>query len=632
MINLSERQSLILELLRETGRPMTGAELSDLLGVSPRTLRNDIGSLNRVGLAPLVESGSTGYAVNHAAYREVLGGAPRVASLVEEDERLLVYLLGVEERSIYDVSMECFLSETSARLSLARLTPRLAECGLVLSIEGSTVRLLGEELNRRRLLGELVREALNAPVGGEHRLRRLLPGISLPTVELAIDQSLGETATAVDDISRQNLTLNLAICLQRAGATPESMSVHEITDSSTAGFVDRLLPTLAALFPDRPLGAAETSYLRRLTAVTLDGSASLTGSGPASVNVDEVIRRAIDECIEHFDVSVQREKLIASLTLHAKRLLARSDMFAYFRSGLRESLRTRSPFLYDVAVYLAHLISDSLGLRVSDDEISLLAIYLGLYTDHDDPVGDTISVTIVCPRYQTLREWLLTRLVEHFGERINIVDIVATVKEAEGTEADLILTTQGGSSQTTPMVEISALCSDLDLDTISAELTRAREARLQNKTALMLSRFLDPRLFFVDVNTSDAESTIDFLCGQLMSTQKVPASFADSVRTREEYSSTAFSHRFAVPHAMEFVAYDTTIAVLIPRAPIDWGESDVVMVLMLAINPDDLADFSAVYEPLIRLLCKPDTFSDLRKLREFDEFKSYLTERFAQAK
>ncbi len=111
----------------------------------------------------------------------------------------------------------------------------------------------------------------------------------------------------------------------------------------------------------------------------------------------------------------------------------------------------------------------------------------------------------------------------------------------------------------------------------------------------------------------------------------MPPSFADSVRTREEYSSTAFSHRFAVPHAMEFVAHETTIAVLIPRAPIDWGESDVVMVLMLAINPDDLADFSAVYEPLIRLLCKPDTFSELRKLREFDAFKSYLTERFAQA-
>ncbi|MCL1841529.1 MAG: PTS sugar transporter subunit IIA, partial [Propionibacteriaceae bacterium] len=133
-----------------------------------------------------------------------------------------------------------------------------------------------------------------------------------------------------------------------------------------------------------------------------------------------------------------------------------------------------------------------------------------------------------------------------------------------------------------------------------------------------------------DVQMPDSDAAIDFLCAQLVATGKVPDDFAASVKIREEYSPTAFVHRFAVPHAMEFMAYETTIAVLIPRQPIHWGESDVVMVLMLAINRDGIAEFSAAYQPLVHLLCQPDIFAQVHSLREFDDFQRFLTEKVAE--
>ncbi|HAN48439.1 MAG TPA: hypothetical protein DCQ20_06115 [Nitrospira sp.] len=81
--------------------------------------------------------------------------------------------------------------------------------------------------------------------------------------------------------------------------------------------------------------------------------------------------------------------------------------------------------------------------------------------------------------------------------------------------------------------------------------------------------------------------------------------------------------------SMDFVAHQTTIAILVPKGPIRWGESDVVMVLMLAVNQDDYAEFSQFYQRLVHLLCDTELFTELRHKRDFDSFRGYLAERLA---
>lgn len=615
----------MLEVLREAGRPILGAHLADLLGVSPRTLRYDIGRINRMRGVPLVESDAAGYSLNLAAYRQALSTELPATSALDDDERLLVYLLDHDLCDVYDTARDCYVSESAVRASTTRLAPRLEANGVTLSLSGSKIAVRGSELDRRRALGGLVREATNVAIGSQWRLRRLLPDIELEAVDGAIERGLAGWAEPLDDISRQNLVVNLAICLQRSGhpMSPPADPLHvEPSDERTAGVVRELLDA----FPSRDVSEGDRAYLQRLVWVALDNSASddVAANGTVDAAISEVVTRALDDCIAHFDLRVQRDKLITSISQHTRRLVARKATLVYFRNGLRESLRTRSPYLYDVAVYLAHKISSSLEVWVTDDEISLFAIYLGLYTDSGDGAPDTVRITIVCPRYQTLREWLLARFVEHLGEKLAIVDVVTTMQAADATDCELIVTTMGGANTSRPVVEISALCSEMDLDTVRSEVARIRDERVRRRTGSALARFLDPRLFFVDAQFKSSAETIDFMCDQMISVEKVPTSYSKSVKVREEYSSTAFAYRFAVPHSMDFIAHQTTIAVLIPKAPIRWGETDVVMVLMLALNQDDYIDFTWFYQQLVQLLCDPELFSELRSKRDFPSFREYL--------
>jgi lichenan operon transcriptional antiterminator len=624
-VSFSERESLMLEVLREAGRPIVGAHLADLLGISPRTLRYDIGRINRTRGVPLVESDAAGYSLNLAAYRQALSQELPVTSALDDDARLLVYLLDHELCNVYDTARDCYVSEPTVRSATSRLALRLEAHGLSLSINGSKIVVHGSELDRRRVLGGLVREATNVAIGSQWRLRRLLPDIELEAVEDAVERGLVGWAEPLDDISRQNLVVNLAICLQRSDypiSAPADQPGTERSDERTAGVLRELVQT----FPSRNVSESDRVYLERLVWVALDNSASAepAAQGTEDNAISEVVTRAVDDCVAHFDLKVQREKLITSISQHTRRLVARKATLVYFRNGLRESLRTRSPYLYDVAVYLAHKISSSLEVWVTDDEISLFAIYLGLYTDSGHDASDTVRVTIVCPRYQTLREWLLARFVEHLGEKLAIVDVVTTMQAANATDCEMIVTTMGGSNTSRPVVEISALCSEMDLDSVRAEVVRIRDERLRRRTGSALARFLDPRLFFVDAKFKSSAETIDFMCDQMIATEKVPTSYTKSVKVREDYSSTAFAYRFAVPHSMDFIARQTTIAVLTPKAPIRWGETDVVMVLMLALNQDDYIDFTWFYQQLVQLLCDPELFSELRSKRDFPSFREYL--------
>lgn len=612
MRSLSERQTLVLELLRESGKSLTGADLSSLLGISPRTLRNDITRINRLAREPIINADSSGYQIHRDAYQELLRGGEIEES--STDNRLLIFLLNHPSTDIYEVAMACYQSEGSVKPAIERLTGKLKQYRLEIVTRGPRIELGGTELDKRRILGYLIGNALDS---SRSNLAELLPEVDLSGVQQVLEIALVDSDQQLDDITEQNLVINIAIALQRSSHNEELAELA--AKSPIPPEAERVLTGLRTA--GYPLTESSEVVITRLVSIALQNIAG--ASITSHQDVQDVVAGAVDTCIQRFDLVTQRDKLVDSLTQHTLRLIARRDTFAIFRNGLRDSLRTMSPFIFDIAVYLAHDVCSRLNLEITDDEISLFAIYLGLYTSNSDRSPNAITATIVCPRYQILREWLLTRLVEIFGDRLDIVDVVATLAEATATETELIISTVGTNGEQR-VVPISALCSELDIDSIESSIVRATERSERNQITRTLGRFLSSELFFVDHQFLDADQTIDFLGGKLVAQGRVPDDYIASVKVREGYSSTAFAPRFAVPHSMDFIANQTSIAVLIPKAPINWGELDVVLVLMLAINPDDYEDFSFFYQQLIRQLCRPDVLSRLRQIREFEPFREFL--------
>jgi lichenan operon transcriptional antiterminator len=66
-------------------------------------------------------------------------------------------------------------------------------------------------------------------------------------------------------------------------------------------------------------------------------------------------------------------------------------------------------------------------------------------------------------------------------------------------------------------------------------------------------------------------------------------------------SSTAFTNNLAVPHAMEMTAQQTTIAIVLNDLPMDWGESRVTVVALIAFSAEGRASFQTVFDQFVEV-------------------------------
>lgn len=565
---LNERQALLLQLLSEVEHPVTGQDLATLLGISTRTLRYDISRVNRAANAEVVVGTAQGYRLDSAAYEEAVASGTQLATELVHEDRVMLHLLDHPRTDVHDIMVDCYLGESMVRAALHKLRKQLTTTGVALNTKGSAVTLEADELGRRRILGKLVRRAMDASRGRSDQVGRYLPDVDLPAIQRIVVGVVAEHDTPMDDFRLESLAVTTAICVQRTGHISTAVAeAPGAVDERARRVVTDIAARVQRLHPDRPLSAEDLSHLTRLVESSL-GKAADWAEGPdlvvGSDSVREVLTAALDETIERFSLNVQRDKLHASLHGHIRRMLRRVDTMLYFRNSLQDSLHSRSPLLYDVAVFLADRVSRPLGIRFTDDEIGLLAVYFGLYSELSRTDDLEVTAVLVCPRYQTLQDWLIAGLVERYVGKLRIVDIVGTPDEAAATECDLVITTFDDAGTARPSVQISAVLSHLDRQAIDAAISRAQEARSRTAMATAIARFLDPELFFVGQTFETSTDAITFLTQALEAKQVVPATYLASVLLRETYSSTAFARRFAIPHSMDFMAHETKVAVLIP--------------------------------------------------------------------
>lgn len=85
-------------------------------------------------------------------------------------------------------------------------------------------------------------------------------------------------------------------------------------------------------------------------------------------------------------------------------------------------------------------------------------------------------------------------------------------------------------------------------------------------------------------------------------------------------SSTAFNNNVAVPHSMKMDANKTGICIIINDKPVKWGEEQVQIITMIAINQTQRQLFSQVFESFINILSEWENVKELTKALDYKDF------------
>ena len=101
---------------------------------------------------------------------------------------------------------------------------------------------------------------------------------------------------------------------------------------------------------------------------------------------------------------------------------------------------------------------------------------------------------------------------------------------------------------------------------------------------------------------------------------RVEEGFKESTFEREKMAYTSFSYGYAIPHALNYLAVQSTMSIAILKKPVEWGDYQVCLVLFLAIREDE-KDLLKIFFDWFGSICD-DTLllSKVRKARTAKDF------------
>lgn len=626
MIELSQRQYLALRLLREYQKPIPGQQFSQLLNVSPRTLRYEVKAINQIAGQPIILSSKEGYSLSEepAVLQQIQDC--RVDDDQQLEKQLILSLLECKEASIYDLAQEYYVSESTIYGPIKRIMPKFHSFSLSLQRHGEWLSCQGKETDKRRMLSHFFFAEANSLATTLVNFDDYFSPFSLAELAQMIHQTLEELNVQIDDIYIKNIIICIAVCVQRMlNGYPSDRSEAEENK-----LILSCSPRLTR-FVDSVCGQLENQL--KLTFTEADKAtilAFITGSFPEeneqilqNESFRGQIRKLLDKTFRHFQLELDYSAVFDNFILHVHFLLLRCRHQNFFHNDFATSLRTSHPFIYDVAVYLAYQLEKTFDVIIPGDEIGLIAIYLGSIATYV-PTYDLPRVICICPQYHELRKLMVQQLTEKLSCTLDIIKIVSSLSEiTDQDHADFYLSTVRTEKNLNDLIQISPILSPIEIHRIEKKNLEFMKVQKRRRLRQNLLRFFDDQLFFCNHGLTNEGEILAFFDKQLQQMGVIDDQFMDSVRQREALSSTAFFNRFAVPHSLEKAALTTKVVYYYSDEPIRWYDSRVNLVLLILSSNDD-EQSSKIYNLIFDILIDESCYKKMILCRSRKELMDFL--------
>jgi lichenan operon transcriptional antiterminator len=633
------RQDRLLGLLARDGEWATAATLADALGVTPRSIRSYVTAVNaRVPSGAAIESGPLGYrAGSEASVALRTNGTTDAGTPRDRLHRLVRALLDEPDGiDVFETGDRLHVSPTTIDADLARVRGLLGGTELTLERSASRARLRGTEMAQRRLLSRLAHDEMDAGSFDLEALRRTLGDASVGarafgTFKTELVAELGALGYFVNEYGIADVVMHIAIAADRV--SQDRGLEGGVADPSAANSeVAAILGKLAAKHLDVELGAGDLQHLASLllTRVVAPGATApkMHVRERLDPEVEQAVREIVERAASEFLVDIVHEDFILRLALHVQNLRLRAREQAWSRNPLTRSLKASYPMIFEVAVYIANGLHESLGIPLLDDEIAYIAMHVGGRLERSRRADQLLTATIVCPGYYELHELLRSSVDRSLGQAIEVTGVETRVDpDWASIDTDLVLTTIDPSPFLAGdrVVRIQPFLTDGDIERVRAAAGRIRRGRRLARLRVELERYFEPSAFIRGLDAESGEDGVIRALGALLVARGViDDDYIERAIQRERLSSTAFTDALAVPHALGMTATRTAIAVGIADPSIPWGEGRVQVVTLVAFSETDREAFQTVFEQLVEVFSERESVQ--RVVRRGTDFAAFLDE------
>lgn len=607
----------ILKLLLKNKECMTGDNLAVAIGVSSRTIRNDMKDLNRAledhGASVVSEIGQ-GYYLKiedqekflafqnemeeqkrEKDFKNIIPSEPedRVKYIISK--LLLSILNGRKEKiEFFDLEEELFISTSTLKKDFRNIDKVLKPYDLKISItKKDGVKIVGDEAKIRYCISEY-----------------LLDVISVYNLRLT-------------DLAFKNVLIHSLIMLKRfarqKSVTYEENDIKTFEKKVEFECAQEIIKRIQQDF-EVDLGN-EVYYL---TQHLISSQRFLIDDPKEDYEYKNEIEKILIKIKEETNIDLSDDKqLINGLAMHLSAALQRMRFDMNIRNEFLDSIKNMYPLAFELAVIAGEIIEENFQFRTQENEIGFLAMHFGAALERKglNEKKPRKKAIIVCYAGVATAMLIKEKIEQNFGHKIEVIKTCSQQEVSQELidQVDLVLTTAELSELKSDKIKkINLFLDETDIQFIGNILKEDQKGEIDYR------KIFRKELFFYDVEFKNKEEILEHMTREMQIRGLISKEGSKSVFKREEMSTTELGNMVAIPHAMSNDSEEAVVSVMILKKPILWENEKVQVVLLLNVPKSQYNMWEVVFKRLYQYLIGDQGVTKLIKDKDYDDFIRHL--------
>lgn len=589
------RQAKILEILLNNVQGVTGTKLAEYLEVSSRTVRNEVGEINRVWEDGTIIKASRqkGYFIegdDRESVREYFlstDGRDAGDETVNRGFSILGMVLESGEANLFDIAERLGLSESAVYKEIVRFQKKmhLEYRSELLKMSADRLWIEGSEKDIRQMLFRMIRNELQKGIRLYRNILRLLLQDAFDQQEYEwliklVKEYFDNRYIQIPDAGLYMVASAVYIILIRneQGHRMEWPEKTGIQGQEQQGFFNYLKEK------DLELSQEDEQILAEL----LRGF-KMTGNPEKESEVDSLNVLILEEfCHDvmekyHFDLW-QSRSFYDNILIHIEYMMRRIETGYEVSNPILNEIKTQYPYAYEISMLLVPIVYRYKNCYIQDDEISYIAIFVEHFLEN---VNQKLKAVIISSARFSVSSIVSNWIRTNFQNQIEVTAMLPQHNlEAylEKNPVDLIIFTMDTIIHPTiATFKVEGIPNSYTQTAMNALI---HKIRMNYRFQEIIKENFHEKTIRIYKNKMEFEQVIQELSMALKAEDFIEdvEEYVNDVLQREVNYPTFVGNWFMIPHPLVAFAKKTAIGVAVLKEPIRMKEKEIQLIFLLAME------------------------------------------------
>ena len=629
-----------IEYLVRHDRPVKVKEISLWLNVSPRTVKNYVREINSTENGAVIFSDYNGYTVDPEKAKLLLQERKKSGEVSRSYEERAIYInkkfltYHTNKLDLYSIADELGYGEETIKADVVKMNKTYAAYGVSYQINSDQIVINADEHSLRTLAKIILFDNINENLIDIYTIRQVFSDLDVDAIKDTLERILHQNDLYINDFGMINVVLHIAITIRRLinqqSLSDINLETKVSKDDALYSVSKQIAGQLSVDF-GIPFNEEEiiNIYLLIKANVSFDSLKGSEFQEYIGQELSDFTDHLINRINEKYYINLGNDNFRFPFAMHIKNLIFRLQNNQRNINPVSEIIKHSYPIIFDIAVFTAYLISEKYPYKIDDNELAYLALHIGGEIERQNFSQEKVNAVLLCPRYLNMAGRISSQLMINFANEIELLGICDNANELKKYHYELLFSVieLNNSNEEAITIILPPLNINNSFSQIQEAIAEIKEKRRLKILKTDFSSFFSRETFLINNGEYKDPASILKKCSDVMlEAGFVNEGFYKQVMEREAASTTAFPN-IAIPHSLKLDAIKTSVCVMICPKGVEWGDFNIRIVLMVAVNKVDARRFGELYQALISMFDNDKAIVELIRIRTYEEFERFVRNR-----